>query len=77
MYGRPVQVQTKVHSKRLHFLAVTHDIGFFTLCYRRCRNGSGLFDFFKIFLETEMSKSPPIIVRECVLKNQNLCFAPR
>ena len=29
------------------------------------------------FLETEMTWSQPIIVRECSFKNQNLRFAPR
>ena len=49
----------------------------FTLFYRRCLNGSGLFPLLKHFLETELTKSPPIIVRECILKNQNLCFDAR
>ena len=35
---------------------------------------SCLFSLFKQFLETEMSKSPPIIVGECIFKNQDLCF---
>ena len=43
----------------------------FTLWYRPT-NGSGLFSLFKQFLETEMSKSQPIIVREFIFKNQNL-----
>ena len=49
----------------------------FTLCYVRWLNGSGLFPLFQQFLEAEMTRSPPIIVRECILKNQNLCFASR
>ena len=32
---------------------------------------------FRQFLETEMTWSQPIIVRECIFKNQNLCFASR
>ena len=38
----------------------------------RCANGSGLFS-----LKTEMSWSAPIIVRECIFKSHNLCFASR
>ena len=33
------------------------------------------FLLFKQFLETEMTWSQPIIVRECISKNQNLCIA--
>ena len=55
----------------LQLLVVTYDIGFLRL------NGSGLFSLFKVFLETKTTKSPPIIVRECMFKNQNLCFASR
>ena len=46
----------------------------FTLCYRRCLNGSGLFPLFMHFLETKMTKSPPIIVSECIFKDQNFCL---
>ena len=76
-YARPIKVLTKVHFKILQFLVVMymHDISLFTLCYRRCQNGSGLFSLFKHFLETEMSKSPRIIIKQCIFKNQNLCFA--
>ena len=28
MYARPIQIQTKVHSKILEFLVVTYDMGF-------------------------------------------------
>ena len=35
------------------------------------------FPLFKQFLQTEMTWSQPIIVRECIFKNQNLCFASR
>ena len=27
MYAKPIRVQTKVHFKKLHFLAVTYDMG--------------------------------------------------
>ena len=36
--------------------------------------GSGLFPLFMLFLETEMTMSPPIIIKECIVKNKNLCF---
>ena len=36
-----------------------------------------VFPLFKQFLETEMNLSQPIIVRECIFKNQNLCYASR
>ena len=32
---------------------------------------------FEHFLETELTWSQPIIVKECKSKNQNLCFASR
>ena len=41
----------------------------FTLRYRRYLTGRGLFSLLKVFLETEMTKSPPIIVIECIFKN--------
>ena len=34
-----------------------------------------VFPLFKQFLGTEMTSSQTIIVRECIFKNQNLCFA--
>ena len=36
-----------------------------------------VFPLFKQFLETEMTWSQQIIVREGISKNQNLCFASR
>ena len=45
---------------------------FLTLLKRKC-----IFPLFKQYLETEMTWSQPIIVRECISKNQNLCFASR
>ena len=33
------------------------------------------FPLFKQFPEIEMTRSQPIIVRECIFKNQNLSFA--
>ena len=44
------------------------------LCYRRLLNGSGLFPLFKQLLETEMTKSPPIIVREYIFQASKLTF---
>ena len=43
-----------------------------TLSKRQC-----VFPLFKQFLETEMTWDQPIIVRQCIFKNQNLCFASR
>ena len=45
---------------------------FLTLYKRKC-----FFPLFKQLLETEMTWSQPIIVRECISKKQNLCFASR
>ena len=74
MYARPIPVQTKVHFKNLLFLVVTYVMGFLVvlsaLSKRQC-----FFPLFKQFLETGMTWSQPIIVRECIFKNQRLCFA--
>ena len=35
------------------------------------------FPLYKQFSETEMTWSQTIIVKECISKNQNLCFASR
>ena len=43
-----------------------------TLSKRQC-----CFPLIKQFLETEITWGQPIIVRECIFKNQNLCFARR
>ena len=78
MYARPMQVKIKVHFDFWKFIAVTYDIFFFIkLSYRRCLNGSRLFPLLKQLLVTETTISPPIVVRECIFKNQNLCFASR
>ena len=71
MHARPIPVQTKVHFKKMQFLAVTYDIGVFSYAFE-C-----VFPLFKQFLGTEMTWSQTIIVRECIFKNQNLCFALR
>ena len=42
-----------------------------------CLNGRVFFPLFKQFLENEMTWDQPIIVRECIFKNQNLCFASK
>ena len=76
MYARPIPVQTKVHFKNLPFLAVSYDMGVLSESFLRCLNGS-LFPLFNLFLKTEKIWSQPVIVRECIFKNQNLCFAPR
>ena len=64
-YFSCMQGQYKYRQKciYLQFLVVTYGKGF-ELCYRRCLNGSGLFPLFKQFLDTKMTKSPPIIVKE-------------
>ena len=43
-----------------------------TLFKRKC-----FFPLFKQVLETEITWSQPIIVRECISKNQNLCYVSR
>ena len=35
------------------------------------------FPLYKQFSETKMTSSQTIIVKECISKNQNLCFASR
>ena len=76
MYARPIPVQTKVHFKNLQFLAVTYDMEVL-ICDFDVISTRVLFPLFKQCLETEMTWSQPIIVRECIFKNQNLCFASR
>ena len=76
MDARPIPVQIKVHFKNLPFLAVLYDMGVLSLSFLRCLNGS-VFLLFNQFLKTEKTWSQPVIVRECIFKNQNLCFAPR
>ena len=74
MYARSLPVQKKVHFKTLQFLTVAYDksfkVVFSTLTKRQC-----CFPLFKQFLDTEMTWSHPIIVRECTFKNQNLRLA--
>ena len=79
MYARPIPVQTKVHFENLHFLAVTYDIGVFSCAFDVVSTAVFFVFVFllKQFLETEMTWSQPFIVRECILKNQNVCFASR
>ena len=70
MYARPIPVQTKVHFKNLPY-----GMEVLSLSFLRCLNGS-VFPLFNQFLKTEKTWSQPVIVRECIFKNQNLCFAP-
>ena len=77
MYARPKSVQTKVHFKNLQFLAVTYDMGDFSCAFEVVQTAVCFFPFYKQFIKIEMIKRQPIIVRECIFKNQNLCFAPR
>ena len=76
MYARPLPVQTMVHFKTLQFLAVAYDMGVL-ICAFDVVSTSVFFTLFKQFLETEMTWRLPIIVRESISKNQNLCFASR
>ena len=76
MYARPIPVQAKVHFKNLQCLPVTYDMGFLSFAFDVVYTAV-FFPLFKQFLETEMNWSQPIIVRECIFKNQNLCFASR
>ena len=36
-----------------------------------------VFPLLKQFLKTKMTWSQPIFVKDCIFKNQNLCFASR
>ena len=76
MYARPIPVQTKVHFKNVKFLAVTYNmevlIYAFDVIYTEV-----FFPLYKQFSETEMTWSQTIIVKDCISKNQNLCFASR
>ena len=76
MYARSIPVHTKVPFKNLQFLAVTYDMEVL-ICALDVIKTDVFFPLFKQFLETEMTMSQPIIVRECISKNQNLCFASR
>ena len=76
MCARPKPEQTKEHFKNLHFLAVTYDMGVLSCAFDVVKTVV-CFCFFKQFLETEMTCSQTIIVRECIFKNQKLCFASR
>ena len=69
-------MQTKVHFKNLQFLAVTYDMGFLSCAFDVVKT-IVFFHWFKQFLGTEITCSQTIIVRECIFKNQNLCFASR
>ena len=76
MYARPIPVQTKVHFKKLQFLAVTYDMGFLS-CALHVVKTIVCFPLFKQLLGTELTCSQTIIVKECIFMNQNVCFASR
>ena len=76
MYARPIPVQTKVYFKKMQFLAVTYDIVVLSCAFDVVKTVV-CFPLSKQFLGTEMTCSQTIIVRECIFKNQNLCFASR
>ena len=71
-----LRVQSKEHDENLRFLDPVYDMVFFKFCFRRCLKGS-VFLLFNQFLEIVMTWSQPIIVRECIFKSHNLCFALR
>ena len=77
MYARPIPVQTKVHFNNLQFLAMTYDMSFFKVMLSTFSKRQCFFPLFKQFLENIMTWNQPIIVRECIFKNQNLYFASR
>ena len=66
----------KCFFKKLQFLAVTYDIGVLSFAFDVFRMAV-FFPLFKQFLEIEMTWIQQIIVRDCIFKNQNLCFASR
>ena len=43
MFTRLIPIQTKVHFKNLQFLAVAYDMGFLSLSFLRCLDGSVFF----------------------------------
>ena len=62
--------------KKLHFLAVSYDMRVCSCAFDVVKTVV-CFPFFKQFLGTEMTCNQTIIVRKCIFKNQNLCFASR
>ena len=62
--------------RNLQCIAVTYDMGVLN-CDFDVVYTTVFFPLFKQFLETDMTWGQPIIVRECIFKNQNLCFASR
>ena len=76
MYAMPIPVQTKVHFKNLQFFAVTYAMGFLSFAFDVVKT-EVFFPLLKQFLETEMTWTQPILVREYIFNNQNLCFASR
>ena len=77
MYARPIPVQTKVHFKNLQFFAVAYDMRVLSFAFDVFKMAECFLPLFKQLQETEMTWSQPIIVRECLFKNQNVCFASR
>ena len=73
MHAIPIPVQTKVHFKNEQFLAVTYDMGVLSFVLTLSKR-QRFFPLFKQFLETEMTWSQLIIVRECIFKKSELMF---
>ena len=61
MYARSISIQTKVHFKKMQFLAVTYDMVFYVVLSTLSKWQS-IFPLFKQILETGMTWSQPIIV---------------
>ena len=62
MYGRPIPVRTKMHFKKLQFLAVTYDMWVLSCAFDVVLTAV-FFSLFNQFLEAEMTWSQLIIVR--------------
>ena len=54
MYARPIPLQTRVHFKELHFLAVTYYMGVLGFAFDVVSTAE-FFPLFKQFLETEIT----------------------
>ena len=67
MYARPIPIQAKVHFKNLQFLAVAYNMGVLSCAFDVVLTAV-FFPLFKLFVETEMTRSQPIIVKDCIFK---------
>ena len=67
MHARPIPVQTKVHFKKLQFLAVAYDMDAFSCAFDVVKTVVCFFPLFKQFLRTKMTCSQTIIFQESEL----------